>query len=266
MLVVQWWNDLCYIQYIYFRRLKMAELINKGRIALYYQLKDIISEKIDNKEWLQGEQIPTENELCKQYKVSRITVRQALAELEKEGRLVRKQGMGTFVSFNKIEQDLVSFYSFSEIFKKMGLTARNEIIGFSTINSSEDISKKFKLNDCNSKVHFMKRLRFAGDILFAIERTWLPAYLFPNINMHNLEEKALYDIMRDEYKIIPDSAHESFGAISINKNQAKLFDIREYDAALDIQRITYSGQIPIEYTVSVVRGDKFRFHINLGNK
>lgn len=244
----------------------MTVLNNKGRIALYYQLKDIISDKIDNKEWLQGEKIPSENELCKHYNVSRITVRQALAELENEGRLVRKQGLGTFVSFNKIEQDLVSFYSFSEIFKKMGLTPRNKIIGFSTIQSTEDILNKVGLNDSNSKVHFMKRLRFAGDILIAIEDTWLPAHLFPNINIHNLEEKALYDIMRDEYNIIPDSAHESFGAISINKNQAKLFDLREYDAALDIQRITYSGQTPIEYTVSVVRGDKFRFHIKLGNK
>lgn len=239
---------------------------NNAPVALYHQLKIIIAEKIDNKEWLPGEQIPTELELCEQYKISRITVRQALAELVQEGRLVRKQGVGTFVSFNKIEQNLVSFYSFSEEFRKMGFIPRNKVLEFTQGPAPKAIAEKLDLGNAQSDVYFMKRLRFAGDTLMAIEDTWLPASLFPGIGEKNLEDKALYDIMRDEYNVIPDSAKESFGAVAIDKDQAQLFDVNMGDASLDIERIAFSGQTPIEYTTAVVRGDKFRFYIDLNGR
>ena len=98
------------------------ELIRQNSpVALYYQLKSILAQKIMNNEWQVGDRLPSEFELCKEYGVSRITVRQALAELEKDGLIKRRQGVGTFVTVPKIEQQLTSFYSFSEEFRKRGL-------------------------------------------------------------------------------------------------------------------------------------------------
>lgn len=241
----------------------MTSLDSKSPIALYHQLKLIIAKKIDNKEWLPGEQIPTEHELCQQYQVSRITVRQALAELEKEGRLVKKQGIGTFVSFSKFEQNLVSFYSFSEEFKKMGFSPRNKVLEFVHVLAPADIAEKLSLKDSQLGVYFIKRLRYADDILMAIEDTWLPASLFPGIDKQNLDDNALYDIMRDQYNVIPNSANESFGATAVNSKDAELFGIKIGDPALDIERLTFSAQVPIEYTTAIVRGDKFRFYVKL---
>ncbi|HIC96210.1 TPA: extracellular solute-binding protein [Candidatus Bipolaricaulota bacterium] len=67
-------------------------------VPLYRQLKEILEERIRRGEFRPGERLPTERELCQQFGVSRITVRQALGELANEGLLYRHQGSGTFVN------------------------------------------------------------------------------------------------------------------------------------------------------------------------
>ena len=67
-------------------------------VSLQYQLREIMFEKLNSGEWKEGEMIPSEHELCEEYGVSRITVREVLKELVQSGYLKRKQGKGTFVS------------------------------------------------------------------------------------------------------------------------------------------------------------------------
>ncbi|MBI3962513.1 MAG: GntR family transcriptional regulator, partial [Deinococcus sp.] len=83
-------------------------------IPLYYQLKELLRERIEAGEWEPGNQIPTEEELCERYKVSRITVREAIQGLVSEGLLYRQQGRGTFVAKAKIQQGLQRLTSFTE--------------------------------------------------------------------------------------------------------------------------------------------------------
>ena len=64
---------------------------------LYVQMFSIIKEKIETREWPVGSQIPTEDELCKTYDVSKATIRMAIADLVRTGYLKKLQGKGTFV-------------------------------------------------------------------------------------------------------------------------------------------------------------------------
>jgi ABC-type glycerol-3-phosphate transport system substrate-binding protein len=66
-------------------------------IPIYHQLKTLIYENIASGVWRPGDAIPTEHELCSKYQISRSPVRQALSELAREGLLVRRPGLGTFV-------------------------------------------------------------------------------------------------------------------------------------------------------------------------
>lgn len=240
----------------------MHLLDDKSPIALYYQLKSVLAQRILDNEWKVGDRLPTEFELCQQYGVSRITVRQALAELEKDGLVRRRQGVGTFVTTPKIEQNLTSFYSFTEEFKKRGLTPRNEVAEFELGEPAAKIKKILKLQ-AGQGVYYIKRLRYADEILMAIEVTFLPAHLFPGLTRDELENSALYDVMRSKYGIVTDSAHESFGATAITREDAKLFNLDAGHPALDLERFTYSGADCVEYTQGIVRGDKFRFHVRL---
>ncbi|BCL81712.1 GntR family transcriptional regulator [Ktedonobacteria bacterium brp13] len=76
----------------------MSSIFHKGPLPRYYQLKEIMSEKISTGEWKPGGLIPSERELGEQYGISRMTARQAITELVNEGLLFREQGKGTFVS------------------------------------------------------------------------------------------------------------------------------------------------------------------------
>lgn len=233
----------------------------KGK-SLYYQLKEILIDKIVSREWKVGEKIPTEFELCEEYNVSRITVRQALTELEQEGFVKRKQGKGTFVSIPKIEQNLMSFYSFSEEFRKRGLEPHNEVLGFSIQTPKKDVRKYLKLDE-SDQVIYIKRLRYADNVLMAIERTYLPSALFHGLSKEQVESKSLYDIMRSDFGVIPSTAEESIGATIIDDAQAELFELPGGSAALDLKRLAFCGPRCVEYTLGIIRADKFRFRVRL---
>lgn len=231
-------------------------------IALYHQLKEILAHKIVNNEWSAGEQLPTEFELCEQYGVSRITVRQALNTLEKEGLIVRKQGIGTFVSIPKIEQSLTSFYSMSEEFKKRGLKPRNQVREFRIELPTDEVRKALSLPKGESVYH-IERFRYADETLMAIEYTYLPVPIFPGLTRGELDSSPLYDVMRTRFNVITSSAQESFGATAISKADAKDFGLEEGYPALNLERFAYSGSECVEYTIGVMRGDRFRFYVRL---
>src|SRR5579863_1888906 len=90
------------------RRIFMAtHPLLPGPMPLYHQLKQIVRSEIERGMYKPGDRLPSEPELIQRYGVSRITVRQALTELENEGVVVRRHGKGTYVAEQHIEQDLV---------------------------------------------------------------------------------------------------------------------------------------------------------------
>ena len=241
----------------------MKQLDGNLPVSLYYQLKQDLLGKIAGKEWRPGDKIPNEFELCREYGVSRITVRQALAELEKEGRLIRRQGKGTFVAIPRIEQNLASFYSLSEEFKKRGYSPSNKVLDFCLKAPPADIAEKLGLKGETDRAIYLRRLRFADEMPMAVEFTYLPADLFPGLTKTQLEHKALYDIMREDYGVIPVAAEESIGAVEIGDMEAAFFKTEKGRAAFEIERIAYSSDRCVEYAKGVVRGDVFRFHVRL---
>lgn len=240
----------------------MEKIKADSPVRLYHQLMEILRSRILRNAWSLGEKLPTEQELCEQYGVSRITVRQALAALEREGLVVRKQGLGTFASIPRIEQNLASFYSFSQEFKKLGLTPRTEVVDFSIEVADVHLQQILDLK-ADSTVYQFTRLRLANEVPIAIESTYLPGSLFPGLTKDILAELPLYEVMNTRYGVTANSARESFGAVALREAEAEVFGLPVGAPALDLERLAYSGQRCVEYTRGVVRGDKFRFHVKL---
>lgn len=237
-------------------------LDEKSHVSLYYQVKQIIIKNIKNGEWPVNSKIPTELELCKMFGVSRITVRQALAQLEKEGFLYRKQGKGTFVTTPKLEQRLSRFYSFSEEIKKMGLEPSTIVIDFSLIQANEDISSRLNIKP-ESLVFAIKRLRLADNEPFAIEISYIPHDIASGITRKEIEENGLYATLRDNYGIVPKQAVESFEAVLMGNEEAKYLKAGSKAPALRLERSTYANSKLVEYCVSIIRGDKYKYKITL---
>ena len=90
-------------------------MINKySNVPLYSQLKHLIIEKIESGEFHEQSKIPSEQELCEQYDISRPTVRQAISELTNNGYLYKEKGKGTFVAKAKTKVDIKNFSGFTD--------------------------------------------------------------------------------------------------------------------------------------------------------
>lgn len=72
-------------------------------IPLYYQLQEVLKERIESEIWRPGDALPSEPELAQRFGVSRVVVRQALAILEDDRQIVRVRGRGTFVAQEKLD-------------------------------------------------------------------------------------------------------------------------------------------------------------------
>ena len=88
-------------------------LKHDSAIPLYQQIENDIKEKIASGEYQAGQMLPSENKYCEMYKVSRVTVRNAITDLVDEGILIRKHGKGTFVENQKIQHNMIKFQGFT---------------------------------------------------------------------------------------------------------------------------------------------------------
>src|SRR5256885_4107636 len=92
----------------------MNAIYRNSPLPRYYQLKEIMRERVRAGEWQPGDLIPSERELSETYSISRMTARQAITDLVNEGLFYREQGRGTFVADNRITQQLLQLTGFTE--------------------------------------------------------------------------------------------------------------------------------------------------------
>ena len=227
----------------------------------YVQIKEDIRRKILSKEWVDGCRIPVEAEFCEMYGVSRITVRKALSELQAEGYLVKIQGKGTYVRRQMHDQHLSKFYSFNEELSKRGVKEKAEVLELSVVAASGEIAAQLEIEEGASVIRIY-RIRSTEHCPYAIETSYIPSSLSVTMTEQIINENGLYRTLAQN-GVIVDSARESFMAINVNKEQSILLDVRINAAAIALTRTAYSGTQAVEYCICVVRGDFFRFSVEL---
>lgn len=237
-------------------------LNEKAPVALYNQLKEKFIEKIKQCEWSVNTKIPTERQLCDIYKVSRITVRQALAALEREGYLYRKQGKGTFVTIPKIEQRLSRFYSFSEEIEKLGHRYRSKVLGFDKIKCSEEIASFMGITP-ETEVYRIKRLRLADDEPFALETSYIPYYICPGLTSDYVAAYGLYNSLKLKGNTVPNEAEETFEAVIIGGDAAVSLGVGKNSPGIHLERLTFADGVVVEFCDSIIRGDRYKYKVIL---
>lgn len=230
-------------------------------ISLYYQLKEELLKKITLKQWLPGERIPSEKELCDMYGVSRITVRKALDELERAGHLSRQQGKGTFVTNIALEQRLSKFYSFSEELKRHGMQEHIKIIHFQQVRAEAEIAETLGL-EASSWIFMLTRLRFVDQTPYTLETSYIPVVVCPDLTEDSIRDRGLYNSMRAG-GVFPDRVIEKFRVTSIRRSEGELMGLKAGMPAMHLKRVTYCGTRIIEYCSSIVRGDFFTYTVEL---
>src|SRR5215471_3501732 len=115
-------------------------LTPSGPAPLYRQLSDVLREEIRRGVYGPLDRLPSEHELAREHAISRITARQALAELERAGLVFRLQGRGSFVARPPVVQQLTGLHGFAEAMAAHGVTSVSRVLRTTTVRATPRVA------------------------------------------------------------------------------------------------------------------------------
>ena len=203
--------------------------------------------------------IASERSLVEQFGVSRVTVRQAIADLVAAERLERVHGKGTYVTGPRIDTRL-HLMSFSREMRARGLEPRTEVLSAAEVAPPAEVRRHLQLAD-DQRVVRVERLRLADETPMAHEIGFYPARLFPGLLQRELG--SLYDVFAADYGVRATSGVQSIRAESADHLNAAALGIPKRAPLLVQERVTCAGSRVIELATSYYRGDRYRIHMSL---
>jgi len=235
-------------------------------LPLYRQIEASLRDRIRNGDLRPGAQVSPEPELMAEYGVSRATVRQALAGLLSEGLLEIRRGLGTYVTAPRFEHTIGGFYSFSREIERHGLQPGTKVLRLWKEPAAKPVADALGLA-AGTEVVALRRLRLAGPDPLVVETSHLPALRFPGLEAIDFSKVRLYDTLMNGYGCRPTRARETFEPVLLTADEAALLDQSRGDPALQVERVAFDqDDVPIEFCRSTVRGDRYRYSVELRDR
>lgn len=225
-------------------------------VPKYYVVKRHLLKMIDALE--PGSPVPPERVLTAELSTSRTTVRQALSELVGEGRLVRRQGSGTFVAEPKMAWPL-QMTSFTAQAAAAGLRAGTRLISARVVAADDVAAQRLGL-EAGTTVCRIERLRTADGVPMAVETAHLPAGRFPGLIDRMDSVVSLYQVLGEHYGVTPVAAEETIETAAASPREAQLLDTDTGTPMLVLSRHSRdTAGTPVEWVRSWYRGDRYVF-------
>lgn len=232
---------------------------------LHYQLKNLLRDIIKNGEWAAGDLFPTDKELMQKYDLSSTTVRRALSELVQEGWLVRKPGKGTFIRREAVEESLGRLTGFFEEMIRQGLKPSAEILQAAPVNiTPKELAKHPRLSVFEQKELFLitKIQKIEQTPIVYLMCYWPYAY-GKKIAEFDLTKEGTYQVADRELKLVLTRAEQTIAAGTANREIAHLLGVKPGFPVLIMERVTYAGDEPVEYSYNIYRSDQYKFNVQL---
>lgn len=236
--------------------------LNKASpIPLYYQLAERLREQIAAGELQPGAQLPAERDLSEQAAISRMTARQAVAYLVREGVLEVRPGVGTFVAAPKLTYDALHLLGFTEEIMRQGGTVQSCVLEQLPLVPSPRVTQGLHLAE-NEQVVKITRLRLAQAVPLLLETVYLPTALCPGLEGADLTTQSLYGLLEERYHLHLARAWQTFESTIANDYEADLFGVPPGSGMILLEGVTYSKEEqPVEYFKAIYRGDRFKFAV-----
>ena len=177
--------------------------------AKYQLIMNDLIDKIENMFYKEGDKLPGEEELRKEYDCSRVTIRHALTELQYLGYIYSRQGSGSFVASKHKLQSPGRVVSLLQYMSDNDIETKNQVLRFEIIDADRMIAQLLKINP-GDKVYYIERLRFAQKKAIIFERKYMSVELHPYLSYQSLQgsiyqeaEKNKLFIDRTECSVIP---------------------------------------------------------------
>ena len=241
--------------------------MEKKSIPLYLQLEQIIKSKILMGEFLPGDQIPTEKGLCKTYKISSVTARQAILNLVNEGLLVRRQGKGTFVrqGLKNIENlKTLHLNGNIESIVPVGLKGKVvKVLDIAMIKTPKTVAESLGLEDGVGVIR-IRRTRSDNNIPVSYIKNFLPLEVGDKIKKEDLLQYSMLHVLSKKLGISLKGGNQYIGAIVADYDVASALKVNISSPILYLETLIYEKQNrPIDYVQTFYRPDHFRINVEL---
>jgi GntR family transcriptional regulator len=232
----------------------------RGGAAKYRQLADDMRARILAGEFGTGDPIPTEAELSRSYRTSRITVRHALELLAHEGLVHREQGRGSFVRPRAIAVGPRRLTSFTQELRERGARHTSRVLSVELVDTPPDAPLDVPASD---RCLRLERLRIADGRPIAHQVTVLPEDVGEAVRSALTDDSSLYECLRRALGMEIDSADETYRVGSARSPAARLLELRTGTPVFIVERVGFAGTRRVEWTMSVVRGEDYEVHVHL---
>lgn len=235
-------------------------------LTLYLQLSEILKKNIEIEEWKVGSQIPTEEELCRTYDVSRSTVRSAISKLSRDGFLQKQQGKGTFVAKKVAADKFIMSVSFDELMSEPDKNIKTSVAAQTMMMPVGSMAEQLEIAP-ETHLIYIKRLRIANDVPVLIQESYIPHHLCPELIKENLKNLSIFEFFEKKIGLHITGVKNNFEIIHLKAEEKKAFACTAGNpAALALIQRFFSGSSVVMFSRSVKRPGGAGFFIEFEKK
>ena len=244
--------------------LPVAVIDRASPVPFYFQLAELLEEEIVTGRWEPGIRVPSENELCSRYELSRTTVRQALARLEQEGLVSREKGRGTFVSMSRPRTWLIQSAEgfFHDEFLRAGHAVTSQVLSLEHGELPLWASDALQLSRGEEGV-VVERLRSVDGLVALYVMNCLPAFAANAVDGLDADA-SLYQCLAEKGGISVAGGSRSLEAVIAGPRLARLLELHAGDAVAYIESLMWDqNDRPIDCYRAWLRTDRLRLDIQI---
>jgi GntR family transcriptional regulator len=232
-------------------------------VPLYAQIKDTLRDDILDGRYPPHSRMPSESELQAMFDVSRITIRQALGDLQKEGLIFKVHGKGSFVSQPRAFQNVTSLQGFAEAMSEGGHEILNRVLTFRVVPAPDEIAARLGLAQ-GSGVAEIRRVRLLNRSPVSYEISFVSEALAQPLRRADLATRDIFLILENDCAVPLGSADLAIDAVAATAEVAQALDVKKGAPLLRIERLTHDAQgVPVDFEYLYFRGDTFQYRLRI---
>jgi GntR family transcriptional regulator len=221
---------------------KTAPVSSAAGVPLHRQLFLVLHDEIDRGVIAPGDALPTEQTLCEQFGVSRITVRRALADLAEQGYVERRQGVGSFVRDHGRSEQSPTGHSYLDELRQTQFETQVDVVELDTRRPPAVVAEALGTSGDLLHIVRVRRQRRTSEPLMVTD-AWLPAELADTLTESVLRRTPLYELLSDAGITVERVRHEITAEIAGPRN-AQLLDTAIGAALLRVNRLAFVAGAP----------------------
>lgn len=239
-----------------------AKVVAMSSVPMHAQIREIIRRRVLDGTYPPHSQMPSESQMMEAFSVSRITVRQALGDLQKEGLIFKVPGKGSFVAKPKAFQNLSRLQGFGEAMSASGYETFSQVLSMRRVAATEVVARRLELK-LDAAVFEIQRLRYLNREPISVDQSYFPLEVGERLAQEDLATRDIFVILENDYGLHLTHADVQIEAISADEGLARHLRIEEASPLLRIERLTYADKRPIDFEYLYYRGDAFQYRLRI---